>query len=267
MRKIVTISIKITLLICLLTTSCKTISKKHTETAGKIIYKNLIKQSKEIDFANIQGLFRIKGIEELPSVYLKFDSQCYFKEKKVSFKISSFKTPILDIYLNQNTVYLINHTGSNYIKLNIEHIDYSKITGISFSPLDISYFFLGCIPYSENMELMNMEWKKNNLTLDITDNASKYTIDINDKNEISTVKIINQYFDIIILESVKYKTDSNNNKTPSMLIFTDKDNTAQISFIIHKIQSSIDAADVYNIDFLGDYEEITNIEDMQIKVK
>ena len=248
---------------------CKTIKVRDKDTISNILFRNLLKKSENINDAYISGLFKVNGVKELPSVYLQFESQGKLKEKSVSFRISSFKTPIIDILLNQNKVIFINHTGKEFVELDLEQIDFSKFTGVNFNPLDISYFFLGCIPFSESMELMDFKWTKKQYVMDITDNLSKYTTYLNSDKEIVSVKLFSQYFDDLFLESIKYKKNANGHNMPYMLKFYlegPEANDISISFIINKISLKPVKESFIDLSIIDKYKRLFSIEKIEVNV-
>ena len=263
LKKRIFIFLSITLILF----ACKTIRVRDKETTGNVLFKTLLKKSEKINDVYISGLFKINGVKELPPIYLQFESQGKLKEKAISFRILSFKTPIIDISLNQNDVLFINHAGEEFVNLDIEQIDFSKFTGISFNPLDLSYFFLGTIPYSESMELMDFKWTKKEYIIDISDNVSKYTIHLNSKEELGSIKIFNQYFDALFLESIKYKKNNDGINMPYMLVFSSEDKKIQISFIINKILLDPLEKSLIDLDILNKYKEVSTLEKMQMKFK
>lgn len=252
----------------LLLFSCKIISVKDKDITGKVLFKGLQRKSKKIDYAYISGFFKITGVDEVPPVLLKYETFCKFKEKKALLKISSLKTEIFDILLSEENIILVNHTNKEYIKLNIEQIDFSKIIGVNFNPLDIGYFLLGNIPYSESMELIDFKWSKKEYILDISDNISKYTIYMNADEELQYVNIYNQYFDYLILKSIKYKKNSNGLNMPNMLVFTTEENDIQMTFIIKKIllKGKI-KKDLFNPEYIKEYSELNTIDEINVKIK
>jgi len=209
-------------------------------------------------------LMRVDGVKELPSVFLHFESQGKLKENQTSFKISSFKTQLIDIDINGDSVLLINHTGKQFLRLNKEQIDFSKITGINFNPIEISYFFLGNVPYSENMELMDFKWTRNDYILDVTDTDSKYTLNLNADREIISAKIFSQFFDNISLDSIKYQKNEEELNMPHMLSFSADDNSIKLSFIINKISYKNEVEDFIDIKILKDYQKISNLDDIKV---
>ena len=249
--------------------SCTTFGKneiKDKETYGKILFKSLKKKSSALDKAYISGMFKVSGVETIPSIYLKFEQISLFKEKSVSFRIISFNKPIIDILLTAEEAIVINHTNNEYVKLNIEQVDISKITGINFSPLDLSYLFLGNIPYSDSMELMKFDLdKKGFRIMDITDNVSKYTLNFNNNNQIVSVKIFNQFFDNLVLDSIKYKDDKKD--FPYMFNFSNSNSTIKISFVLKNISLLTTKNKFININKLKDYTELSSLDKINIKIK
>ena len=89
--------------------SCTTIKIKDKETYSKVLYKNLIKKSSKISAAKISGIFKISGIEDIPSIFMEFRLNCSFNEKIVSFRMRALNKNLIDIFINKNDVYIINN--------------------------------------------------------------------------------------------------------------------------------------------------------------
>jgi len=263
MKRIITLLFFIFILIL----SCKFIKVKDKEIAGNVLFKNLLKKSEKIDQALISGNFKILGSEKIPPIYLKFDSECCFKKKSVFFRISSLNKKILDIYRDQDEITIINHIGKQYIKLNIERIDLSNIVGINFNPIDISYIFLGLIPYSDNMELIDFKWSPREYVLRISDNVSEYQIYLDNNEDIIDLEINNQYFDAIHLDSIKYKKNKEKKNSPFMLDFSTDENDIKLKFIINKASTNPIKKSLLDLSILKDYEKINSIDKLKIDLK
>ncbi len=256
------------ILVFFIITSCKTISIKNKETFGKIIFKNLKNKSEKTENALITGLFRISGVEEIPSAFLKFESFCFFNEKKIYFRMSFINNVIADIIIDKNKVLFLNHIGEEYVEYNIEQVDFSKFTGANFNPLDISYFFIGNIPFSENMELIDFKWQKKEYIMNITDNISKYTITLNRNEQITKVQIFNQYFDNLILDSIIYRDESNGEaKKPYKFDFLTENKKIKISFILKNISIEPPQSDLEKFKIPKKYKKVSSIEKIKIDFK
>lgn len=249
--------------------SCTTIKIKDKETYSKVLYKNLIKKSSKISAAKISGIFKISGIEDIPSIFMEFRLNCSFNEKIVSFRMRALNKNLIDIFINKNDVYIINNIEKNYYKTDIEKIDFSKVTGINFNPLDISYFFLGVIPNNDKMMLINFISEKNDNILEISDNVSKYTINMNSKELITKVKVTNQYFDPFLVDSIKYKENNISGiAVPNMFVFTSEDRKIKISFVINKVKINQPFENIINLDeIIKNYKNAINPEDIKINVE
>ncbi len=246
--------------------TCTIVEVKNKETTGKVLYKNLLKKSEKIKQAYIAGFLKISGIKDIPSVHLKFESQCDFEKKRSSFSISALKKPIIDLVFNEKEVIFINHTNKEFVRLNIEKIDFSKIIGINFNPLEIGYFFLGDIPYSKNMELLSFDLTPKEYFMDISNDTSKYSIILNRKEEIIEAIIKSQYFDDISLESIKYKKTIRGN-LPGMLTFYNEDRSIKISFIINKTSLEPFKKSIADLKILKSYTELQSLDNIKIEVK
>nr|HPO51102.1 hypothetical protein [Spirochaetota bacterium] len=156
------------ILVLFLITGCKTTQKVDKETEGKILFKNLVKSSESLSDIYVSGLFRLSGVKEIPAAFINFESSGNFKNKNISFKISFLRKPLIQIRVAGEDITFINHSGKQYIKLKYENIDFSKFIGINFNPLEISYFFVGKIPYSSDIQLMSCNFTKNGTLLELT---------------------------------------------------------------------------------------------------
>ncbi len=213
-------------------------------------------------------MFRVSGVEDIPSAFLKFESYCFFKEKKVYFRVFFINNLLIDIIIDKNNVLFINHIGKEYVEYNIEQVDFSKFTGANFNPLDISYFFLGSIPYSENMEVIDFKLDKNEYIMVITDNISKYTIHLNSKEEINKVEIFNQYFDNLFLDSITYKeSKKENEKIPYKFDFLTENRDIKIQFILNEITNELSQFELSKYAIPNDYKKVSSIEKIKIDFK
>ena len=136
--------------------SCKTVVNIDKETSGNILFRNIIKKSEKISNVYISGLLRISGFPEIPSgVYISYSFHGDIKNQVGLFRLLLFKKPIYEIYFKKSNVIFVNCKANQYVKLNIDEVDYSKFIGINFNPIEIAYFLIGAIPYSEDMVLMS----------------------------------------------------------------------------------------------------------------
>lgn len=248
--------------------ACATILVKNKGTFGKIFFKNLKNKSKNINNAYISGMFKINGVEDIPSTYLKFETYCFFNEKKVFFRIYFINTVITDIIINNTDAILVNHIDKEYVEYNLEQVDFSKFTGANFNPLDLSYFFLGSIPYSENMELIDFKWDKKEYIMDITDNISKYILYLNKDEKITKVQIYNQYFDNLILDSITYKEKSKDKeKIPYKFDFSTENKKIKISFVLKDILFEPSKDDLTKFKIPNDYKKVSSIDKIKLDFK
>jgi hypothetical protein len=257
------------LLLLVLINSCKTVPLKNEEMETKILFKNLQKDSEKIDSISVSGLLRISGVKDIPSGYVQFDSHGNLKENYISFKISFLKKPLIEIVIDNKDVILINHSGKQYIRLDIEKIDFSKFIGINFNPLEVSYLFVGRIPYSPDMELMDFVSSKKESVLNITNNISKYSLYLNSRREFQKIIISNEYFDPIILDSIQYTKNDDGENVPKNLNFSTEDGKIKLYFIIDKSSLNPNPADNQKIDpsSLKNYKEVFDINEIKVSLK
>ena len=141
------------LLLIILLVSCATFNNNDKDTSVKVMFKNMVRDSEKLNDIYIKGMIRISGLKGIPAGYLNFTSEGKVKDTTLNFKISFLKTPIIEIFVEKNQIVLINHTkNKQYIKMKYEDIDFSNLIGINFNPLELSYFFLGKIPYNDKIE-------------------------------------------------------------------------------------------------------------------
>lgn len=247
--------------------SCKTIVVTNKETVSKIIFKNLIKESQKIEYASFLGSFKIIGVKEMPQVYIPFNLDIFFKERKAILSISLFKKPILDLIFDNDKGILLNYTKKEFVKFNISEIDYSKIMGINFDPFEICYLFLGKIPYSSDISLMDFKWTKFEYIFTLTNKISSYEIFLNSDQEIVKAKINNQFFNTIILESIKYTKNDDNKNIPNILIFSSESGKYNLTFLIEKISFKKGEFKNPDEDFLKEWIELKKLDDLNIKIR
>jgi hypothetical protein len=255
------------ILLVFLIFSCKTINVKNKETTAKILFKNLLKESEKINEVSVSGLFRIVGVKDVPPAYIQFDCQGNLKTNNFSFKISFLTKPLMEIIVDKNKVLFINHTGKQYINLNMEDIDFSKFLGINFNPVEVGYFFLGKIPYSADIEIMDFKWTKKDYTLTLTNNTSKYDIVLNSDEEIIRAKISSEYFESLNLDSVIYIKNDDRVNIPRSLIFSTEDGSIKMSFLIDKISLKQAKPYTFNQDILEKYTEVFDINEIKVIIK
>lgn len=247
--------------------SCKTIEKQNQETEAKILFKNLVKESATLNNIHVSGLFKLNGVKEVPQAFINFDCFGNLKTETMAFKISFLKKPLIEIAVDKNDILFINHTGLEYIKLKYENIDFSKFIGVNFNPLELGYFFVGKIPFSENLEMMSYKFIKKEIVMELTNNISKYTITLNENEEIISAKINNQYFDALSLDSIKYTKDDDGKSIPKNVNFSTDDQKIKMAFIIDKISLNPTDKNETSLDFLSKYKEIFDINEIKVKLK
>ena len=173
----------------------------------------------------------------------------------------------MEIIFNDKDVIFVNHSGKQYIKFNIEEVDFSKFIGINFNPIEISYLFFGKVPYSGDMELMGYEYVKNEYILEMTNSESKYTLLLNKKKEFLKFLINNEYFDSISLDSIQYTKNDDGISVPKNLTFSSEDQKIKLNFIVDK--SSFNPSEVKEMALseLKDYVEVFDINEIKINLK
>jgi hypothetical protein len=178
-----------------------------------------------------------------------------------------FKKPVFEIYFNKKDFVLVNCRKKIYVKSNLDDIDYSKFIGVNINPLDIAYFLMGTVPYSPDLQLLNYEVTKDSHLLEISSSVSSYNVQLNANEEIISADINNQYFDSIVMDSVKYAANSEGGRVPQSAVFRTEDKKKSISFIVDKMTTS----EPYDADSLAkeitdeEYTLIENIMDFSFK--
>jgi hypothetical protein len=255
------------LTIFILLFSCKTISVKNKETTAKMLFKNLVKESEKVSDISVSGLFSISGAKEIPPVFIQFDTFGNLKGNDFTFKISFLKKPLMEVVVNKDDVLFINHTGKQYIRLKLQDVDFSKFIGINFNPSDVGYLFLGKLPYSEKMEIMDLSWTPHEYVLTVTNTISKYTIHLNSNEEIIKAKINGEYFDPLILESIQYAKNDDKENIPKTLVFSTEDNLIKMTFMIEKMSLKPSSHVDTNLDILKNYTEVFDINKIKVQIK
>ena len=96
---------------------------------------------------------------------------------------------------------------------------------------------------------------------------SVYDIKLNKNEDIIWALINNQYFDKIILESVKYTKNDDNINIPSTVVFKTEDGVKGLHFVIDKISLMQPfELDIDNID-LSSYTEVNSITELNLQIK
>ncbi|MCG8568592.1 MAG: DUF4292 domain-containing protein [Spirochaetes bacterium] len=264
MRKFILLFFSLLILV-----SCKTIPEKDKEITGNILFKNLINEAQKVENFYINGALKITGVKDIPPGYVNFESQGNFATQETTFRISFLNYPIIDILFSKNDILLVNYTNNQYIKLNVEEVDLASLLGINFNPNDIGYFLLGKIPYTKDMQLMNFNIVNDRYYIELTNASSKYDIYLNENQEIVYAKSESQFFDPIVLDTIKYIKNDDNVNIPKNALFkslNQNDQTVAFSFIIKNI-SYQDRKSFFQEDLINDFTEISDINEMKIQLR
>ncbi len=248
--------------------SCKTIYVKDKETTANILLKNLLRESEKIDDVTVSGMIRINGVAEIPSTaYISFAFAGNLKDEKGTFGIYLLKKPLMEIIFDKKEVLIINRKGAQYKKINVDETDYSKLIGVNFNPIEVCYFLLGKIPYSENMTLINYDWNTKEHIMDLSTSVSTYKIKLDYDELIVWGEINNQFFEKIFLESIKYVKNDDNAYVPKQATFKTDDEKRALYFIIDKTSLNTKySTEINSIDLTG-YSEVKSLEDFDMKMK
>ncbi|MBN2544397.1 MAG: hypothetical protein JXB50_01285 [Spirochaetes bacterium] len=253
--------------VLLMIVSCKTTIIKDKKTQGNILFKKLLSDSVKVESAYISGLLKITGVKDIPSAFIKFESQTLFNEKKSIFKIKVLNKVSMDIFIDKTDVYIINNINKQFVKISVEKADLSSITGMNFNLIDLSYFFLGFMPNSDTMEMTDFNVVKNQYIMKITDNISKYIISLNKNIEFINVKIENQYYDTITLESIIYAIYDDGTSKPKYITFSQEEKKVKIFFILNGNKMNYIKEGIFNYDFFNDYKIVNTFDELKPNLK
>ena len=249
-------------------TSCSTIKVTDKQTMSSILFRNLVTNSENISDAYLSGMLRITGVPEIPAgAYISYTFHGNVKDQTGKFSLAVFKKPVFEIYFSKKDFVLVNCRKKIYVKSNLDDIDYSKYIGVNINPLDIAYFLMGTVPYSPDLQLLNYEVTKDAHILEISSSVSSYNVRLNANEEIICSDINNQYFDNIIMDSVKYAANADGQRVPQSAVFRTEDKKKSINFIVDKMTTS----ESYNADVMdkeiaeGEYTLIENMTDFSFK--
>ena len=249
-------------------TACSTIKVTDKETMSSILFRNLVTNSERISDAYLSGMLRIAGVPDIPAgAYISYTFHGNVKNQTGKFSLAVFKKPVFEIYFNKKDFVLVNCRQKIYVKSNLDDIDYSKYIGVNINPLDIAYFLMGTVPYSPDLQLLNYEVTKDTHILEISSSVSSYNVCLNVNEEIVSADIDNQYFDNIVMDSVKYASNDKGVRVPQSAVFRTGDKKKSISFIVDKMTTS----EPYNADVMekeiteGEYTLIENMTDFSFK--
>ena len=247
---------------------CSTIKVTDKETMSSILFRNIVTNSEQISDAYLSGMLRITGVPEIPAgAYISYTFHGNVKDQVGKFSLAIFKKPVFEIYFDKKDFVLVNCRKKIYVKSNLDDIDYSKFIGVNINPLDIAYFLMGTVPYSPDLQLLNYEVTKDSHLLEISSSVSSYNVRLNADEEIISADINNQYFDSIIMDSVKYAPNSEGVRVPQSAVFRTEDKKKSISFIVDKMTTK----EPYNIENMekeiteGEYTLIENMTDFSFK--
>lgn len=246
-------------------TGCKTVSiKEKQELKANVMYKKLIKDSEGINTIDASGSIMIVGNKEIPAVYIKFETAADLKRNRSVFKLSVLSKPLIDLYMSDEKITLYNHTHKQQIALDTASVDFSRIIGINFDPAEIAYLLVGKIPYSENMQLVNLEADKNKALMNITNETTNFFIEFDRDGKISSIRLENQFFDKLIVDIISY--DETNGDVPQKVKVSSEDKKVTITFLIRNIEINKKTDGEFTLPADG-YEIVENIEDIKIKIK
>lgn len=253
----------------LLIAGCKSIDvKEREEMRGNILFKKLMNRSSVVSFGTVSGLIMINGNPAIPAVYIKYTATADFKSKDAVLKLAVLSKPLLDLYMNHDTFVLVNHTGKEYIELNLEDVDFSKILGINFDPVELSYLLTGNIPYSGEMQLVSFENTKTGAALmNITDTTTNFFVQFDTHERISSIKVENQFFDKLTVENLTYAANNNENDidVPQKIKVSSDTSKVTMTFLIRSIDYN--QGEIEKFTNALDYTKLDNIEKINIKLK
>ncbi len=247
---------------------CSTIKVIDKETVSSILFRNMVTNSQKISDAYVSGMMRISGVPEIPAgVYISYTFHGNIKQQAGVFSLSLFKKPFFEIYFDEKEFVLVNCKKKIYVKSTLNEVDYSKYIGVNINPIDIAYFLLGVVPYSPELELLGYEVTKDAHILDISTNVSTFKVQLNGKEEIIAADINNQYFDNIIMDSVKYAKNDDGENVPQSAVFRTEDRKKSINFIIDRtsFKRPYNAQNIEQKLLDSEYTKIENIVDFDFK--
>ena len=118
------------------------------------------------------------------------------------------------------------------------------------------------------MELIDFKWDKKEYIMNITDNISKYILNLNKEERITKVQIYNQYFDNLILDSITYKEKSTGgSKTPYKFDFLTENKNIKVSFILKDIIINPPRTELNKFNIPDDYKRVSSIENIKLDFK
>ena len=256
------------ILITLVFFGCSTIKVTDKETMSTILFRNLVTNSEKISNAYISGMLRITGVPEIPAgAYIGYVFHGDIKKPAGMFSLSLFKKPLFEIYFDNKEFTLVNCKKKIYVQSSIDDVDYSKYIGVNINPIDIAYFLLGVVPYSPDLQLLNYEVTKDAHLLEISTSVSSYKIKLNEQEEILSANIDNQYFDNIIVDSLKYTKNEDGENVPQSAVFRTEDKKKSINFVIDRtsFKRPYDNTNLNTKFEEGEYTKIENILDFDFK--
>ncbi len=258
--------IKITILtiVIILLVSCSTVKKEQNlDVVKNIILKNLEKESEKLDKIDITGLIKISGVKEIPSGFIKFNVYGSLKKGDLVLKLSFLNRDITEIVIaNFDKILFMNHVGRQYMNFAFADMDFSKFIGINVNLIECCYFFLGRIPFSKTIELMDIKYEMGEYILEISDEASQYTININSDYNITKAKINSQYFGTTSIDSITYIKNSDG-AFSTKTVNCSSGTGAKLSLIIDNINYNNTKA--INIENIPNYQKIENMKDLILK--
>jgi len=246
--------------------SCKTVNIKEKEYLKKnVVYKKMISKSESINSATISGSLQISGNKNIPAVYISFSVTADIASKKSILKLSVLSKPLLDLYMNSGEFIIVNHTDNNYVRLNDSVVDFSKILGFNFNPIELVYFLLGLVPYSDDLQMIDFIKNKTEYQLKLTNQTTNFVIIIDDEEKIVSARLQNQFFDPLTIDILSYNTMENGEVIPQRLKVKPDNNNVSMTFVIRS--TSIDKVSIDDFTNTSNYFQLDDPEKIIIKIK
>lgn len=246
---------------------CKTVQVIKDEGAiqGNVLFKNLMKSSKELEYVNISSSVMIAGNKLIPQAYIKLAVAANYREEKAVLNFSVLSKPLFDIVMDRDNIVLINHTNKQFVRFSFFEVNFSGFIGLNFNPLDISYFLTGNIPYSEDMQMVSFDFGENQkMQLNITNSTTNFFLTFNRREQLYHASVNNQFFDSLNIETTSFSKNLEGKEVPQKVRVSSQDSPVSMTFLIRNFHYKKRRS--YSVTIPKDYIEVDSVDKIKINV-
>ncbi len=253
--------------IILIISGCSTVKQiNDLQTYANVTFRHLCETSVRLDSISFAGFMRIKGVNGIPPVFIPFEIRSNLKEKNATLILSLRNQKILQIIIDQNNYYIVNNKENKFFKDSITNMNFTSVMGMSFDPIQIIYLMYGKLPLSESIELMNISQETSGYMLTMSDSTTLYSLVLDEEDNILSGSVDNQFHDKIIIESITYTKNDNNQSIPRSAVFSNSDLSVSITFMINALSDRPLTGDYMDLNTLTTMEQVSTPQEVAIRM-